>query len=102
MLATVVALINKAVLTSPASIKEVALMKKRILMLLSVVALLVVMLAMSVAPAFADPVKNDPPGFSCGLNDPNDYIEDESEPGAGELGKLPENNPIVFGCAPGK
>jgi hypothetical protein len=106
MLATVVALMNKAWLITPPSIKEVALMKKRILMLLSVVALLVVMLAMSVAPAFADPVKNDPPGFSCGLNDPNDYKDggefDEGEPGAGELGKVPENNPIVFGCAPGK
>ena len=81
-------------------------MKKRILMLLSVVALLVVMLAMSVAPAFADPVKNDPPGFSCGLNDPNAYKEggqsDEGLPGAGELGKVPENHPHEAECAPGK
>ena len=81
-------------------------MKRIILKLTAALVMAVMMLAMSVAPAFADPVKNDPPGFSCGLNDPNDYKDggefDEGEPGAGELGKVPENNPIVFGCAPGK
>jgi hypothetical protein len=81
-------------------------MKKRIVVLLSVVALMVVMLAMSVAPALAAPDKNDPPSFSCGLNDPNHYkdggVADEGDPGAGELGMEPENHPLVFGCAPGK
>ena len=81
-------------------------MKRIVLKLTAALVMAVMMLAMSVAPAFADPVKNDPPGFSCGLNDPNDYKDggefDEGEPGAGELGKVPENNPIVFGCAPGK
>jgi hypothetical protein len=43
---------------------------------------------------------------SCGLNDPNHYKAggefDEGDPGAGELGKQPENHPLAFGCAPGK
>jgi hypothetical protein len=53
VLARVVALYNTAGLITPRLRKEVALMKKRILVLLSVVALMVVMLATSVAPAFA-------------------------------------------------
>src|ERR671911_832500 len=53
VLARAVALYNTAGLITPPLRKEVALMKKRILVLLSVVALMVVMLATSVAPAFA-------------------------------------------------
>ncbi len=73
-------------------------MRKRVAVLLATAMMLAVMAA---SPAFADPVKNDPPLFSCGLNDPNVYLEDESEPGAGELGKVPENHPLIFGCAEG-
>jgi hypothetical protein len=73
----------------------------------------VMMLAvMAASPAFAAPdntgpgnTDNDPAGHSCGLNDPNAYKEgksDEGEPGAGELGKVPENKPLEAECAPGK
>jgi hypothetical protein len=48
-------------------------MKKRILVLLTVVALLVVMLAMAVAPAFA---QTDLPGITFGGNClVNDFVE---------------------------
>jgi hypothetical protein len=84
--------------------KEVALMK-RILVLVTVVALMMVMLTMSVAPAFADPDKNDPPMHSCGLNDPNAYKEggesDEGKPGVSEITQE-GFKPLEFGCAPGK
>ena len=77
---------------------------KRILVL-TVVALMVVMMAMSVAPAFAVPDKNDPASHSCGLNDPNAYKAggeyDEGLPVVGEL-RLEYNSPIGYGCAPGK
>ena len=77
---------------------------KRILVL-TVVALMVVMMAMSVAPAFAAPDKNDPARHSCGLKDPNAYKAggeyDEGLPGVGEL-RLEYNSPIGYGCAPGK
>jgi hypothetical protein len=57
------------------------------------------------APALAAPDKNDPPSYSCGLNNPNNYKDggevDEGDPGAGELGMQPENHPLAFGCAPG-
>jgi hypothetical protein len=54
MLAKVVALSNAAGLTSPASLgKGGETYMKRILVLLTMVALMVVMLAMAVAPAFA-------------------------------------------------
>ena len=59
---------------------------KRILVL-TVVALMVEMMAMSVAPAFTVPDKNDPASHSCGLNDPNAYKAggeyDEGLPGVG-------------------
>ena len=78
-------------------------MRKMLAVLLAAAMMLVVMGA---SPAFADPDKNNPPGHSCGLNDPNAYKDggefDEGEPGAGELGKEPENHPLAFGCAPGK
>jgi hypothetical protein len=78
-------------------------LKKKLGVLLATVMMLAVLGA---SPAFADPDKNDPPSHSCGLNDPNAYKEggefDESEPGAGELGKVPENHPLEFGCAEGK
>ena len=77
---------------------------KRILVL-TVVALMVEMMAMSVAPAFAVPDKNDPASHSCGLNDPNAYKAggeyDEGLPGVGEL-RLEYNSPIGYGRAPGK
>jgi len=79
---------------------------KRTVLLLSVVTIMMVMLAMSVGPAFAAPDKSDPPSFSCGLNDPNSYKDggefDEGEPGAGELGQTEGKKPLEFGCAPGK
>ncbi len=48
-----IALVDTAGLPSPALLPKGVGMKKRTVMLLSVVALMVVMLAMSVAPAFA-------------------------------------------------
>ena len=78
-------------------------MRKRIGILLATVIMLAVIGA---SPALADPDKNDPPAHSCGLNDPNAYKEggafDEGDPGAGEVGKVPENHPLEFGCAEGK
>jgi hypothetical protein len=75
------------------------------LTLLVAMALMLAMMAMSVAPAFAAPDKNDPAGHSCGLNDPNAYKAggeyDEGLPGVGEL-RLEYNSPIGYGCAPGK
>ena len=79
------------------------MLRKRIGVLLATVMMLAVMGA---PPAFAAPDKNDPAPQSCGLNDPNAYKEggefDEGEPGAGEVGKVPENHPLEFGCAEGK
>jgi hypothetical protein len=62
-------------------------MKKRILVLLTVVALMVVMLAMSVAPAFADK-GGVPDAGSCGLSKDqvHNEIENPSAPGASEAG----------------
>jgi hypothetical protein len=84
-------------------------LKKKLGVLLATVMMLAVL---GVSPAFAAPDKtgpgntdNDPPSHSCGLNDPNAYKEGKSgeeEPGAGELGKVEENHPLEFGCAPGK
>jgi hypothetical protein len=73
-------------------------LRRRISVLLSMALMLAVIGA---SPAFADPDKNDPPAHSCGLNDPNVYLEDETEPGAKEL-TLEGNKPLEFGCAPGK
>ena len=78
---------------------------KRIILMVTVALMLAVMAA---SPAFAAPgnTDNDPAPHSCGLNDPNAYKEggqfDEGEPGAGEVGKVPENHPLEFGCAEGK
>jgi hypothetical protein len=84
-------------------------LRKKLGVLLATLMMLAVMAA---SPAFAAPDKtgpgntdNDPAGHSCGLNDPNAYKEgksDEGEPGAGELGKVPENKPLEAECAPGK
>ncbi len=78
-------------------------MRKKLAVLLAAAMMLVVMGA---PPAFADPDKNDPAGHSCGLSDPNAFKDggafDEGEPGAGELGKEPENKPLEAECAPGK
>jgi hypothetical protein len=62
-------------------------MKKRILLLLTVVAVMVIMLAMSVAPALADKGGNPHPG-SCGLSKDQVHkdIENPSAPGASEGG----------------
>ena len=79
------------------------MLRKKLAVLLATVMMVAVM---GTSPAFADPDKNDPPAHSCGLNDPNAYKEggafDEGDPGAGELGMQEENNPLEFGCAPGK
>jgi hypothetical protein len=80
-------------------------LRKRIGVLLATVMMLALMAA---SPAFAAPgnTDNNPAAHSCGLNDPNAYKAggefDEGEPGAGELGKEPENHPLEVGCAPGK
>jgi hypothetical protein len=65
-------------------------MKKRILVLLTVVALMVVMLAMSVAPAFADK-GGVPDAGSCGLSKAEVHlaIENPSTPGASEAAHSP-------------
>ena len=62
-------------------------MKKRILLLLTVVAVMVVMLAMSVAPAFADKGGFSHTG-SCGLSKDRVHgdIENPTSPGASESG----------------
>ena len=62
-------------------------MKKRILLLLTVVAVMVVMLAMSVAPAFADKGGFSHAG-SCGLSKEavHNDLEDPRAPGASESG----------------
>ena len=62
-------------------------MKKRILLLLTVVAVMVVMLAMSVAPALADKGGN-PHSGSCGVSkaDVHAAKENPSAPGASEVG----------------
>jgi hypothetical protein len=75
------------------------LVRKRLAVVLAMMLALAVV--MGASPAFADPDKNDPPAHSCGLNDPNVYLEDETEPGAKEL-TLEGNKPLEFGCAPGK
>ena len=79
------------------------MLRKKLGVLLATLMMLSVMAA---SPAFAAPDKNDPPPHSCGLNDPNHYKDggefDEGDPGAGELGKQPDNHPLAFGCAPGK
>jgi hypothetical protein len=50
-------------------------MKKRILALLTVAALMVVTLAMALAPAFADPAPNHPPVYFCtNTADPGDRL----------------------------
>jgi hypothetical protein len=105
MLANMAPLYNAAGLSSPLLWAKEGRrrLRKRIGVLLATVMMLAVMGA---SPAFAVPDKNDPPSHSCGLNDPNAYKDggrfDEGEPGAGELGKVPENHPLAFGCAPGK
>ena len=80
-------------------------MRRRLSVLLATAFMLATMLAMSAAPAFAAPDKNDPASHSCGLNDPNAYKDggqyDEGLPGVGEL-RLEYNSPIGYGCAPGK
>jgi hypothetical protein len=65
-------------------------MKKRILVLLTVMALMVVMLAMSVAPAFAD-TGGVPHAGSCGLSEEEVHlaIENPSTPGASEAAHSP-------------
>ncbi len=86
------------------------MLRKKLEVLLATLMMLAVMAA---SPAFAAPpdrtgpgnTDNDPAGHSCGLNDPNAYKDgksDEGEPGAGELGKVPENKPQEAECAPGK
>jgi hypothetical protein len=70
-------------------------MKRRILMLLTVVALMVVMLAMSVAPAIAQG-QGVPPGGPCGVFQGFDVGE------ARPVVLGPAENPpgIVFDCVP--
>ena len=79
------------------------MLRRRISVLLAMVLMLAMM---GVSSALADPDKNNPAGHSCGLNDPNAYKDggefDEGEPGAGEVGKVPGNHPLEFGCAEGK
>jgi len=63
-------------------------MKKRILVLLTVVAVMVVMLAMSVAPALASSQGGNPPTGSCGVSKEAVHkdIQDPRAPGASESG----------------